>query len=269
MLTAGLLHASWHGLVKSSTNHITLLAGMGAVAALIAICALPFVTAPPPEIWPVLAASVVLHVGYKLCLARAYARGDLGQAFPLARGAVPLFSTGLAFLIFGQSPTQWQCVAIGLISAGLLTLAIGDTSKASGRLLLAAAGAGLAVAGYSVLDSYGTRLYGDWLGFTVWLVMLDNISFLALARLMVGQRIWGDLLAARSKVFMSGVLGVLSFFAFLWALSFHPVGPVSALRETSVVFAVLIGSFAHHENLSRLRLVAALLVLSGIALFAV
>jgi len=268
MLTAGLLHASWHGLVKSSANQITLLAGMGAVATLIAICALPFVAAPPADIWPVMAASVALHVGYKLCLARAYVRGDLGQAFPLARGTVPLFSTTLAFLVFRQAPALWQCVGIGLTSAGLLTLTTGTANKASGRLLLAAAGAGLAVAGYSVLDSYGTRLYGDWLGFTAWLVLLDNVLFLAIARTMVGPQFWGELIDLRAKVVISGVLGVLSFGAFLWALSFNPVGPVSALRETSVIFAVLIGWAAHREVLSGRRIAAAAMVLLGVMVFA-
>src|ERR1700752_893783 len=86
MLLAALLHAGWHSLVKGGADQTATLAGMGIVASLAAFAALPFVPVPPPAVWPVLALSVGLHVGYKLCLARAYSHGDLGEAFPLARG---------------------------------------------------------------------------------------------------------------------------------------------------------------------------------------
>jgi hypothetical protein len=105
MLMAALLHAGWHSLVKSGADQMVTLAGMGTVASVAALAALPFVSLPPPAVWPVLAASVALHVGYKLCLARAYAYGDLGEAFPLARGMVPLFATAIALTTLGQVPS--------------------------------------------------------------------------------------------------------------------------------------------------------------------
>src|SRR2546423_1820285 len=82
--------------LSSGAAQMVSLAGMGMVAAVAATAALPFVPFPPPAVWPVLAVSVALHVGYKLCLSRAYAHGDLGEAFPLARGMVPLFATAIA-----------------------------------------------------------------------------------------------------------------------------------------------------------------------------
>src|ERR1700687_6323157 len=116
MLAAGLLHASWQSLVKAGQNQITVLAGMGTVAGLCAVAALPFVPFPAAEIWPVLLLSVGLHIAYKLCLAGAYAHGDFGQAFPLARGMVPLFATLIAFGGLGQILSMHQCAAIVLVS---------------------------------------------------------------------------------------------------------------------------------------------------------
>lgn len=269
MLTAAVTHASWHALVKTAGNRLEILAGMGVVAGGIAVCALPFVQAPPPRIWPILALSVLLHSSYKLCLAAAYARADLGQAFPLARGMVPPFATLLALVFLFQAPSLPQLLGIVLIACGLLLLA---QERSAGRinapLLLVTATAGLLVAGYSVLDAYGMRQMGDWLGFTAWLVAIDSVAFLLYCRWSAGAAFWTGLAAARSRVAASGLLGVASFGVFMWAISFNPIGPVVALRETNVLFAVLIGVVLYGEPLSTSRIAAACAILAGIATIA-
>jgi drug/metabolite transporter (DMT)-like permease len=234
MLLAALLHAGWHSPVKGGDDQMVTLAGMGMVASVAALAALPLVPLPPAAVWPVLAASVALHVGYKLCLSRAYAHGDLSEAFPLARGMVPLFATAIAYTTLGQVPSTGQALGIAAVSAGILAVMLdhqGRRGAANWRLWAAAAGAGLAVAGYSVLDAYGIRVFGDWLGFTAWLIVVDNIAFLATSRLARGSALWRDLLAMKGRVLASGALGLASFCVFLWALSRGPVGAVSALRE--------------------------------------
>jgi drug/metabolite transporter (DMT)-like permease len=269
MLLAGLLHASWHSIVKSGDSQITTLAGMGIVAATTAAVAIPFVPFPSISVWVIIALSVVLHVGYKICLSRAYEVGDLGQAFPLARGMVPLFATSLALLTLGQAPNVLQWCGVGLVSAGIIALVL---DRIEGRthwgLLAAAAGAGMTVAGYSVLDAYGTRLMGDWLAFAVWLVILDSVVFLALAAALRGNRLWTGLAATKARILVSGLLGLASFSVFLWALSRNPVGAVSALRETSVLFAGMIGVFLHQEKLNACRGAGAILVVVGIVIIA-
>jgi drug/metabolite transporter (DMT)-like permease len=269
MLCAGLLHAGWHSLVQSGQNRITIMAGMGAVAGISAAVALPFVPPPPPQIWPVLLLSVGLHIAYKLCLIGAYGRGDFGQVFPLARGMVPLFATLIASIGLGQVPSISQCAGIALVSCGLSFLAL-DRLRGPARwpLLLGAAGAGATVATYSVLDAYGTRLFGDWLGFTSWLIVLDSFAFLALSRMLRGPVLWAELKASRLRVVISGILGLLSFCVFLWALSRNPIGAVTTIRETSVLFATVIGVLRHREPLSLRRLNGAILVLLALVLIA-
>ncbi len=269
MLTAGLLHASWHSLVKSGENGITILAGMGAVAGTCAAAALPFVPFPAANVWPVLLLSIGLHIVYKLCMASAYARGDFGKAFPLARGMVPLFATLIAFVGLGQVPSLHQWTGVVLASCGLLLLAL---DRLQGRtrwpLLIAAASAGAAVASYSVVDAYGTRLSGNWFGFTAWLIMLDSFAFLALSRMLRGPVLWSELVTARLRVVVSGVLGLLSFCVFLWALSRNPVGTVTTIRETSVLFAMAIGVLLHGETLSWRRLNGAIAILLALIVIA-
>jgi drug/metabolite transporter (DMT)-like permease len=270
MLLAAVLHATWHSLVKSGDNGLTILTGMCLVSAVVAALFLPFVALPPAPVWPVLMGSVLLHSGYRLSLAQAYAHGDLSQAYPLARGLVPLFATALAFVSMGQLPTAGQLVGIGIVSVGLIGLA-GDTIRGGirGRLLLAAAGAGLTVAGYSVVDAYGARLSGDWASYTAWLIVLDSGSFFLLCWAIQGRGIWSQLDRQRWRTLISGVLGLGSFAVFLWALSHSPVGAVSALRETSVLFATMIGILVHGEKRSLLRIASATAIVIGIGTIAV
>jgi uncharacterized membrane protein len=268
ILAASLLHASWHALVKSTGDRVLALAGMNTVSSATALALLPLAAPLPAPVYGVIAGSVLLHVGYKLALARLYDRADLGQAYPLARGLTPLMAAMLGFLALGESPGTAGAFGITLVCGGLLLLAFEGVQRPSGAAFSLAAGAGLAVAGYSVVDAYGIRLAGDWLSFTIWLVLFDGVAFVLYAlatRRGAALRSWA---AAPGRTLASGVLGVISFSVFMWALGQAPVGQVSALRETSVLFAALIGALVLGERATWKRYAAALAVAAGVAIIA-
>jgi drug/metabolite transporter (DMT)-like permease len=270
MLLAAVLHATWQSLVKTGQDGLTVLTGMCLVSAAAAALALPFVGMLPPAAWLVLAVSMLFHSAYRVALARAYVHGDLSQAFSLARGFVPMFATGIAFATLRQVPTTGQLFGIAAISCGLLGLAFDSFLRGGirGRLFVAAGAAGLMVAGYSVIDAYGTRVSGDWASYTAWLVALDSGSFFIVVRLIRGAQLWAALDRARGRTLMAGLLGIGSFAVFLWALSRSPVGAVSALRETSILFATLIGVFLHGDKRSPLGLAAVPTIIAGIGAIA-
>jgi uncharacterized membrane protein len=270
MLFAGLLHASWHSLVKYGGDQTLILAGMGNVAAFIAMLAVPFLPFPSAPMWLAIGGSVILHVGYKLALARSYVLGDLGQAYPLGRGIVPLASTAIAFFALGQIPTFGQTVGIFVVSLGLLWL-VGYSvlNNVDRRLFLAALLVGLCVAGYTVIDAYGSRLGTGWKSFTAWLIITDSLTFSALIFAAKGNQLWRDVWTYRARIVTSGILGVLSYTVFLWALSRSAVGAISALRESNVLFATVIGMAVHREQKSAHRLFAAALIVAGLATIAV
>ena len=269
MLAASLLHASWHALVKASEDRVIALAGMNVVSGVCALALLPLAGGLPAAAWAVIAGSVLLHAGYKIALARLYLLADLGQAYPLARGLTPIFAAALAFALLSEVPGTAVLAGLALISTGIVLLAF---EKRDSRISFAAAIAALVtsgtVAAYSVVDAYGVRLTGDWFSFTVWLVAADSALFVSYSLITRGAPV---LLAWRSgwqRVLLSGGLGVTSFSVFMWALGKAPVGPVSALRETSILFAAIIGVLVLRETPSRIRIAAAAAVMCGVGAIA-
>ena len=261
VLAAALLHATWQALVKSSGDGVVALAGMNIVAGAAALVALPFVPLPTPAAWLVIAISVLLHGGYKIALAELYARSELSVGYPLARGLTPIFATLLAFLFLGEVPRTATIAGIVAISAGIALLAARSVSAAS---LAAAIAVGFSVAAYSALDAYGVRINGDWLSFTVWLVVVDCALFTAyaLAVRRDALRQWRE---AWGRTLVSGLLGIASFTVFLWALANAQVGAVAALRETSIVFAAVLGGAMLRERITRARAASIVLVAIGAA----
>src|SRR5690349_16333086 len=151
MLAASLLHASWHALIKVSSDRVLALAGMNLVSGAIALSLLPFSRALPAAAFLVIALSVLLHAGYKIALARLYGQAELGQAYPLARGLTPIIATGLSVALLGDILGTATLAAIAVICAGLLMLAAENRSPLSATAAGSAALVGLTVAAYSAL----------------------------------------------------------------------------------------------------------------------
>jgi drug/metabolite transporter (DMT)-like permease len=267
VLAASLLHAAWHALVKSSGDQVVALAGMNLVSGAVALALIPLTSPLPRVAYAVIAGSVLLHVGYKLALARLYLRADLGQAYPLARGLTPVMAALLAFIALGELSAPLALAGICLVCAGIASLAFERRGITPG-VVGAAAAAGVAVAAYSVVDAYGIRLSGDWFSFTVWLVLLDSAAFVSYTLATRGAgatRAWKN---GWGRVLVSGCLGVGAFGVFMWALGRAPVGPVTALRETSVLFAAMIGALILRERTTWKRYAAAVAVMVGVGVIA-
>lgn len=269
LLGAALLHSSWHAMIKAGDDRLVGLAGMNVVSAGISMCALPWVAIPEARQWPVLAFSVVLHNTYKFGLAQVYKHGELSQAYPIARGFCPLFSALLALVLLAEIPTGWQAMGIMLISGGILIMGTENrATRPSSPLLIAAAITGFLVASYTVVDAYGVRLGEDWLSYVIWLMVLDGTAFVATISVSRGSGFWKTIVVQWRYTLATGILGTVAFCVFLWALSRGPIGGVSALRETSVLFASLIGVIAMKERWSAMKFAGVLLIMFGIIAFA-
>jgi drug/metabolite transporter (DMT)-like permease len=261
MLAAGAFHASWHAIAKVGSS-LAILAGMGAVSSVIAIPFLLIVQTPVPSVWPIITISVCLHGAYKLSLSQAYSSADFSNAYPMARGFVPLFAAILSYFWLGQAPSVGQSAAIISISCGVLGLATQRSFRA--KFILAAAAAGLTVAAYSIVDAWGIRASGNWESFTVWLVISDSAAFLAVARIIQGPTLWTECAQSAKPIAIASLLGLTAFTVFLWALSSNSPASVIAFRECSLLFGTIIGLTALKEVISLRKLLCVSLIAAGL-----
>jgi drug/metabolite transporter (DMT)-like permease len=272
VLCAALLHAGWNALVRINTDRLAALTLMAVGAGVVALATLPFVPVPAAAAWPWLAVTLVVHTVYKLCLLRAYGSGEFGHVYPLARGTAPLLVTLASLVFVGEHLAGTTLAAVLLLSAGVISLAFrgGRVPFAEDpQPVLWALGTGFCIATYSVLDALGARAAGTGHGFVAWLFVFDAVPMLALtfwrrrgATLVAMRRHWRPGL-------IGGAMSLTAYWLVIVAMTVAPMAPVSALRETSVLFAALISVVALGERFDRVRLLASICVVAGICLLAV
>ena len=266
VLSAAFLHALWNALLKSAASDPILdTALIVAGGAGVALAVLPFVGVPAVPAWKFIALSVAIHFGYYVTLAGAYHRGDLSFAYPLMRGVAPLIVTLLGVLFLGEHPTAQMLTGIALISIGIIVIAW----FASGRHPPAAAGWALAnaaiIATYTLVDGAGVRASGNAAGYVSWLTFLDGLPFLAWIYFRRGPAAARYLGGRWRRGLAGGAASLAAYGIVLWAMTRAPVAAVAALREVSVLFAALIGSFVLKEGFGWRRMAGAATVVAGVA----
>lgn len=271
VLLAALLHAGWNALVRINADPLIAMTLITMGAGFAALLALPFVPVPAAAAWPWLAVTLVVHTLYKLCLLRAYAHGEFGHVYPLARGGAPLLVLGISVLVVGERLDGSTLLAVIVLALGVLSLAFRGGAlplRQDPRPVLWALATAACIAIYSVLDALGARAAGSPHGFAAWLFALDALPLLTLTIL----RRRGATLAAMRRHWRPGLAGgamsLAAYWIVIWAMTVAPMAPVSALRETSVLFAALISVVMLHEPFGLFRAIATLCVACGIMLLA-
>ena len=266
VLFAALLHATWNAFVKASGDRLVTLGLVNAGRFAVCVVAVFFLPVPHADSWPFLALSAALHVGYYLFLIKAYGSGDLSHVYPLARGVSPLLIAGGALLFAGERLGAGALFGVVLVSLGLASLTFvthGDRHR-NRRAVYYALATAVFIAAYTVTDGMGVRRAGTVVAYVAWLTVLDGFPVLCLAAV---RRRSQFLVRAREMFWRAtggGLLQLLAYGLVIWAMSFSPMAGVSALRETSVIFAALIGAYLLKEPLGAKRIGAAVLVAMGI-----
>ncbi len=265
VLFSALLHAGWNALVRASRDKFLASLHVVCGAAAFALLLLPGLPLPAPASWPWLLASGLIHVVYFTLVARAYQGADLGFAYPLMRGTAPVLTALAAALLLGETPGPGAWLGIALICMGVLALA-GHAWRSgaghAGAVLVALANAGV-IALYTLVDGQGVRLAGHALSYTAWVFLLSALFMLATAIWLRGRALLRPAPGAWRAALLGGGGTLAAYGLVLWAMTQAPIATVAALRETSIVFAAIIGALFLHEGLGRRRLLAALLVCAG------
>jgi len=267
VLGAGLLHAGWNALIKSAAGGDALLdtATIVAGSTVCSFLALPFLPIPLSEAWPMAAASVVIHFGYYLTLAEAYRTGDLSFAYPLMRGTAPLLVTLLGVVFLRELPSPNIALGILLICSGIVAIAFAQRHHHPRAAVYWALGNAAIIGVYTLIDGAGARASGNALSYVVYLTFLEGVFFLAWLRWRRGAPAVTYIARQWRRGLLGGFCSVAAYGIVLWAMTRAPIAAVSALRETSVLFAAIIGSFLLKEGFGIARLVGAASVVAGVA----
>ena len=264
VLVGALLHASWNAMVKSTTDKAldtALIHLLGSVITLPMVAVLGW---PPAEAWPYMAASVVIHIAYYTALTGAYKHGDLGLTYPLMRGTAPLLVALSASVTLGEhlSPLAWAGV-LG-ISCGVLALGLGSKTVGSPRAIRFALANAVVIAIYTVVDALGARISGNAIQYVVALFVLDGWPFALIVLSRRGKAAW-PYARQRWPVATLGAFASLGSYGIaLWAMTRAPVATVAALRETSVLFAALLGSWFLKEAFTLRRALGTGVIVAGV-----
>ncbi|NSZ15582.1 DMT family transporter [Agrobacterium vitis] len=261
-LFAAILHATWNAFLRSGGDRLWTVTVMSFAST---VFAFPFVfifPVPAPGAWLYIVLSAVLQVGYSIFLVAAYRYGELGQVYPIVRGTVPLLVTLGGFVITGDTLKSYQIAGVVLIALGIMSLALGK-GRASTSSILFALATGAIIAAYATVDSIGVKQTGQSGAYTAWVLVLYGI-FLPAAFLALRRRLVVDFRAPNAwKALGGGLVAMVAYGVVVAAFALGPAGPITALRETSVVFAVVIGWMFLGEALSARRIFACLIVATG------
>ncbi|HEX8654114.1 MAG TPA: EamA family transporter [Allosphingosinicella sp.] len=263
VLFAALLHAGWNAVVKLGLDRFSSIMLLALVQGAIALVLIPFFEPPARAAWPWLLLGSALHSGYKLFLIRAYAQGDLSQVYPIARGTAPLIVAVAGALLLAEVPSPARSAAVLAIGGGILLLAGGGLSR---RGLLWALGTAGFTAAYTLADGLGARLSGSASGFAMWLFALDGLVMLAIGLAMRGRRALAALAPEWRGGTAAAAMSLGSYWIAIWAFTQAPLALVAALRETSVLFALLIAALWLREKIGLRRWIAAALIVAGVVL---
>ncbi|WP_204115339.1 DMT family transporter [Shimia biformata] len=267
VLFAAFLHAAWNALVKLDAGKLQAMLIMtlvqGALGLTIALLR-PF---PSAGVWPWLIASGAVHSLYKFLLAYAYTKGDLSRVYPIARGAAPMLVALGGVVLLPDAISTLDYLGIGLLGLGVVMMSRGVfTGGEERRLLPFAIGSAVATACYSVIDGLGARVDGDAVTFVAWMFALDGMIYGSVALTTTGTH----MLRATARTWaLGGAASVASYGAYaiaVWAMTQAPIQLVTALRETSILFAVLIGWLVFKDRMDGTKAFAAALILAGVAI---
>lgn len=267
VLGSAFLHALWNSLIKVGASRLGAMVILSIGEVPIGVAVVLMRPALDWHVAPWVMAAGCAHFFYKFFLTYAYERGDLSRVYPIARGTAPLVVGLVSGLVLKDVITPLEYAGITLLGAGILLMAQGVFAAGENRRLIPyALGSACATATYTMIDGSGARVAGDAIAYVAWVFVADGLFFT------LGMLAWKgtDILPRARKPWVVGfVASAASYGAYgisVWAMTIAPIALVAALRETSILFAVLIGWLAFGERMTRGKALAAVVIVSGVVL---
>jgi len=268
VILAAFLHAIWNAMVKKEDDKYFSLTAIVLGHVPISIVVIFLTPTLSFQSIPYIFASAIFLVGYEWCLLSAYRLDDYTKVYPIARGTAPIFIVILSLLLLNINISGSELIGILVISFGIIILSFQNikTFKNYSAIVYAVA-TGIFISCYSISDGFGGRLSNSPLNYTAWLMILNAVFFSILLKIMNMPRVPLKVLSEGKKIFfIGGTLSYIVYGTIVWAFTQAPVPLVAALRETSIIFALLIGTFFLKEKFTLLKVIATFIIFFGVVL---
>lgn len=265
LLGSAVLHAVWNAIIKGGTNKLfetVMKTGSGGLFALPVILCLPL---PEAAAWPFLLGSVTIHIFYYLLLANSYKGADMSYAYTIMRGSAPLFTALVAVFLLNDALSAGGWAGVLLLSTGILVLAWDSLRRGQFRLwpTVTALANALVIMGYTVVDGSGVRLSGNAIAYVCWVFFLNAFPILIYSLVRYHGAYFRYLKQRWRYGMAGGMCSMLSYGLSVWAMAHAPISLVAALRETSVIFGMLLAVVYLKERFSVFRALSVLFVVAG------
>ena len=266
VIFAAILHSVWNGMVKNQDDKYIALAAIVLGHVPLSIIVLFFTPMISIKSIPYIFISSIFLAGYEWCLLSAYRLEDYTKVYPIARGIAPIFIVIFSLLFFSINISKFELIGIFVISLGIIILSLQNFKYIKNySAILYAMATGFFISCYSITDGFGGKVSLSPINYTAWLMTFNaTVTFPILLVIMKKTDALKKVFTKGKKIFFVG--GPLSYTAYatvVWAFTHSPVPLVAALRETSIIFALLIGYFFLKEKLNLIKIISIFIIFVG------
>jgi len=267
VMLAAVLHSTWNGMVKKHKDKVISVSAIVFGHVPMALVVMLFMPLPTLESVPYIILSAIIHQGYQVYLISAYKFGDLTKVYPVARGTGPIVATLISILALGVVFSKFQIISIILISFGIIILGLlSKNSQNNNKALIYSLATGFFIGIYSLTDGYGARISLSPLSFLGWSFILNAMIFPFTLKLMNYSNVFSRVIKEAKLVFwVGGTLSYVVYAIVVWAFTKAPIPIVGALRESGIIFSIIIGIFFLNEKISINKVISIILIFLGVA----
>ena len=266
VILASFFHATWNGMVKKHSNKVTALSAVILGHVPMSIIAIIFLPMPSFKSLPYIIASAFIHQGYNWFLLKSYNLGDLTKVYPIARGFGPIIATIISIFFLGLVISKASVISISLVCVGIITIGLFGYKVINNlKIVKYSLITGIFIGLYSIIDGYGARVSLSAISYMSWGFILSSILFPILLKINKYYNIFKNIINDGKAIFwIGGSISYLVYGVVIWGFTKAPIPMVSALRESSIVFAIFIGFFFLDEKINLAKLISITLIFVGV-----
>ena len=263
ILFAALCHAGWSSIVKSQ-NSLGIMGITSIIEILFFTPAVFYVPFPPLEIWYFIIPSVILHGFYRLSVVYSYKFGDLSFVYPIARGGSSLLVAVITLIFFQNHISLIGFLGILGVCSGIFLISYNRFHKFNSNAFLLATSTAFLIAIYTLVDGYGIRLSENKYSYLFWMLLLNGVPVLLFSLFSKDRPLKNPDLIFICWGILAGILAILSYGLVVWSMQYLEIAYVSSIRESSIVFATIIGFLILKEKKAKKRILPSLFIVVSI-----